>query len=311
MSGAPRLLHFVLVLLLASLLSFSLVELLPGDPAVAILGDQASPEQVQALREQLGLNQPLHRRYTQWLGRTLTGDLGRSHRTGEPVLKTLAQRLPVSVQLMLLAQLMALVMAVPLALLAAHRRHQWPDRLVSNLALLGLSIPTYVYAIGLISVFALGLGWLPASGYRNEQYSTLQVLALPALALALAETPVYLRVLRHDLLATLGMAHTQTLRANGLSQHRLLFKYALRPSAFTLITLVALNAGNLIAGAIIIESIFALPGMGRLLIEALYTRDIMLIQGAVVVAAITFVVLNLLADILSERLDPRRHGNAL
>ncbi len=309
MSGAPRLLHFALVLLLASGLSFSLVELLPGDPAIAILGDQASPAQVEALREQLGLNQPLVQRYAHWLTRTLSGDLGRSHRTGEAVITTLAQRLPVSIQLMLLAQLLALAMAVPLALYAAHKQHQWPDRLISNLALLGLSIPTYVYAIGLIAVFALGLGWLPASGYRSEQHATLQALLLPALALALAEMPVYLRMLRHDLVATLGMPHAQTLRANGLSQRRLLFKYALRPSAFTLITLVALNAGNLIAGAIIIESIFALPGMGRLLIEALYARDIMLIQGAVVVAAVTFVAMNLLADLLSERLDPRRRGD--
>lgn len=303
-----RLLHLSAVLLTVTLLTFLLLEWLPGDAAEALLGERATAEDVAALRAELGLDDPLPVRYARWLAGVATGDLGRSYRTGEPVAALLAERLPVSIELVLYAQALALAIAVPAAVLAARRRGGLFDRASAVGAFAAMSVPTYVYSLLLILVFALGVGWLPAAGYApwsEGLASHARSLVLPAFALALVEASLYLRVLRHDLIAVLGSEYVLAARARGLPERRVLAVHALRPASFSLLTLVGLSTGNLIGGAVIVENAFALPGMGRMLADAVYARDVPVIQGAVLVIAALYVLVHALVELGYRALDPR------
>jgi peptide/nickel transport system permease protein len=303
-----RLLHLGAVLLGVTVLAFALVELLPGDAAEALLGERATAADLAGARAELRLDDPLLVRYLRWLGGVASGDLGRSYHTGEPVLALLGQRLPVSVELVLYAQILALALAVPAAVLSAHRAGGWGDRLTGLCAFAAMSVPAYVYALLLILVFALELRWLPAAGYAPWQAGALEhlrSLALPALSLALVEAPLYLRVLRRDLIDVLGSDFVRAARARGLPARRVLAVHALKPAGFTLITLLGLSTGNLVGGAVIIETAFAVPGMGRTLADAVYARDVMVIQGAVLVIAAIYVLVHVLVELAYRRLDPR------
>ena len=311
---ARRFLYLVPVLVAVSLLTFLIASLLPGDLAYVILGDQATPEKVEALRHDMGLDQPIWWRYISWLGHVLEGDFGRSFRTGQTVLQAVSERLPVSLELMFLAEILGLAIGVPLAIACAVRSGSAFDRFMTGGAFGMLSIPTFLSAILLIYLFAVQLHWLPATGYvpfEEDPIANLRFFVLPALTLALAEWPGIMRVLRSDMIATLQEDYIALAKAKGLTSSRILFVHALKPSSLTLITITGINIGRLIGGAVIVETIFALPGIGRLLVSAISTRDLIILQGVVLVVAGGFVLMNFIVDMLYAVLDPRiRHGHA-
>jgi peptide/nickel transport system permease protein len=311
---ARRLLYLVPVLIAVSLLTFSIASLLPGDLAMTILADQATPENLAGLRRDMGLDQPVWQRYFIWLGHMLQGDFGRSFRTGQTVLQALAERLPVSIELMLLAQLGALTLGVPLAIVCAARSGGPFDRFMTGSAFAMLSVPTFLSAILLIYLFAVELRWLPATGYvpfTEDPLGNLRFFVLPSLTLALAEWPGIMRILRSDMIATLQEDYISLAKAKGLTPARILFVHALKPSSLTLVTITGINIGRLIGGALIVETIFALPGIGRLLVGAILTRDLIILQGVVLLVAAGFVIINFIVDLLYAVLDPRiRHGHA-
>jgi peptide/nickel transport system permease protein len=309
-----RLLYLVPVLLAVSLLTFLIASLLPGDLAYVILGDQATPEKVEALRRDMGLDQPIWWRYVIWLGNVMQGDFGRSFRTGQTVLQAVTERLPVSLELMLLAEIIGLAIGVPLAIACAVRAGSGFDRFMTGSAFGMLSVPPFLSAILLIYLFAVELRWLPATGYipfGEDPAGNLRCFVLPALTLALAEWPGIMRVLRSDMIATLQEDYIAMAKAKGLKPARILFVHALKPSSLTLVTITGINIGRLIGGTLIVETIFALPGIGRLLVGALYTRDLIILQGVVLFVACGFVLMNFVVDMCYAVLDPRiRHGRA-
>jgi peptide/nickel transport system permease protein len=311
---ARRLLYLVPVLVAVSLLTFLIASLLPGDLAYVILGDQATPEKVEALRHDMGLDQPIWWRYASWLGHVLQGDFGRSFRTGQTVLQAVTERLPVSLELMLLAELGALAIGIPLAIACAVRSGSAFDRFMTGSAFGMLSVPAFLSAILLIYLFAVELRWLPATGYvpfEEDPVGNLRSFLLPALTLALGEWPVLMRVLRSDMIATLQEDYIAMARAKGLKPSRILLVHALKPSSLTLVTVTGINIGRLIGGTVIVESIFALPGIGRLLLGAIFTRDLIILQGVVLFVALGYVLMNFIVDMLYAVLDPRiRHGHA-
>lgn len=309
-----RILAILPVLLAVSLLTFLIASLLPGDLAFVILGDQATPENLAALRHDMGLDQPLWWRYLSWLGHVLQGDLGRSFRTGQTVLQAVSERIPVSLELMLMAEFVGLLIGVPLAIACAARAGGAFDRFMTGSAFAMLSMPSFLVAILLIYLFAVELHWLPATGYvpfTEEPLANLRFFVLPALTLALAEWPGIMRVLRSDMIATLQEDYIALAKAKGLKPSRILFVHALKPSSLTLVTVTGINIGRLLGGTLIVESIFALPGIGRLLVGAIYTRDLVILQGVVLLVACGFVIVNFIVDMLYAVLDPRiRHGHA-
>jgi peptide/nickel transport system permease protein len=311
---ARRLLYLVPVLVAVSLLTFLIASLLPGDLAYVILGDQATPDKVAALRHDMGLDQPIWWRYLGWLGHVLEGNFGRSFRTGQTVLQAVAERLPVSFELMFLAELAALAIGIPLAIACAVRSGSAFDRFMTGSAFGMLSVPAFLSAILLIYLFAVELHWLPATGYvpfSEDPLGNLRCFVLPALTLALGEWPVLMRVLRSDMISTLQEDYIAMARAKGLKPSRILLVHALKPSSLTLVTVTGINIGRLMGGTVIVESVFALPGIGRLLLGAIYTRDLIILQGVVLCVAAGYVLMNFIVDMLYAVLDPRiRHGHA-
>ena len=311
---ARRFLYLVPVLVAVSLLTFLIASLLPGDLAYVILGDQATPEKVAALRHDMGLDEPIWWRYLSWLGHVLQGDFGRSFRTGQTVLQAVTERLLVSLELMMLAELGALAIGIPLAIACAVRSGSAFDRFMTGSAFGMLSVPAFLSAILLIYLFAVELRWLPATGYvpfAEDPLGNLRCFVLPALTLALGEWPVLMRVLRSDMISTLQEDYIAMARAKGLKPSRILLVHALKPSSLTLVTVTGINIGRLIGGTVIVESIFVLPGIGRLLLGAIYTRDLIILQGVVLFVAFGYVLMNFVVDMLYAVLDPRiRHGHA-
>jgi peptide/nickel transport system permease protein len=311
---ARRLLYLLPVLIAVSLLTFLIASLLPGDLAYTILADQATPENVAALRHDMGLDEPIWWRYLGWLGHVLEGDLGRSFRTGQTVLQALAERLPVSFELMLFAQIIALAIGVPLAIVCAARSGGPFDRFMTGTAFGMLSVPAFLSAILLIYLFAVELHWLPATGYvpfTEDPIGNLRFFVLPSLTLGLAEWPGIMRVLRSDMIATLQEDYITLAKAKGLKSSRILFVHALKPSSLTLITITGINIGRLMGGTVIVETIFALPGIGRLVVGAIGTRDLIILQGTVLCIACGYVLMNFIVDMLYAVIDPRiRHGHA-
>jgi peptide/nickel transport system permease protein len=290
------------------------VELLPGDPAIAVLGPDADPAQIAALRTQLGLDRALPMRYLDWLGGAVTGDLGTSIRTGQEVAAAIGARLPVTLELLLLSQILALALAVPVAVLAAARPGSVVDRLVTGVSSVVLGLPPFVLGLLLILFLSVELRLLPATGYAppgEGLAANLSSMALPVLTIALGEAVVYLRVLRADLLATLSESFIDVARAKGLPEPQVMLRHALQPSSLALVTVIGLNAGRLLGSAVIIESMFALPGVGRLLVDAIAARDYTVVQGAALLIALAYVVLNVAVDVLYGLIDPRiRYGHA-
>lgn len=292
-----------------SFFTFMLVSLLPGDPAVMILGaGGVSPEAVAQLRLELGLDRPLLIRYFDWLGSALSGDLGRSPMTGQSVTDAILSRLPVTVQLGVMAIAIALVLAIPLAMVSAYFAGSRLDRSISGAGFALMSVPGFMMAIFLILIFAVGLGWFPATGWIPFSVSpaaNLRSAILPAMSLAMIELALYMRLLRTDLIDTLQQDYITLARAKGLPNWLILTRHALRPSSFSLMTVVGLQLGGVISGAIIVEEIFALPGVGRLLYQSILQRDLLMVQGIVLFIATAYVVVNFLVDLCYSLLDPR------
>ncbi|WP_328189049.1 ABC transporter permease [Marinobacter sp. OP 3.4] len=303
-----RLMHLLAVLAIVSVATFLMLELLPGNLADSFLHENASEAEVAAIERDLGLDKPLVERFMDWAGNALRGDLGESPVSGEPISAAIAERLPVTLQLLLYAQLLSLAIALPLGILAGYREGSTLDRVISGGALGSLAMPHFVWGILLILLLSIWLDWLPATGYvpfLESPPGNLMSLFLPALTLAMVEAPVYLRLLRSDVASTLREDYIVVARAKGLGDRQILLRHALRPSSFTLITLMGINIGNLIGGSVIVESLFALPGVGRYLVEGVIRRDFFTVQGVVLVIAVAFVLVNLLVDLAYNLLDPR------
>lgn len=298
----------VAVLIAVSALAFLLLSLLPGDPTVAILGTNATPGARAQLRSTLGLDANLGSQYVHYLGRVITGDLGHSYLNGQPVSQAISQRLPATAELLVLAQLLALALAVPLAVLAARHPGGLLDRLSTGVSFGLLSVPYFIIGVLLVLLFAVKLQVLPATGYISffsDPAGNLRSMLLPAVTLGLGETAGYLRLMRGDLLATLREDFVTVARAKGLPERQVLLRHVLRPSTFSLITLVGLNTGRLIGGAFIIEYLFAIPGIGQLSLNSIYSRDYLMVQGTVLVVAVGYVLVNFAVDLLYTALDPR------
>jgi peptide/nickel transport system permease protein len=285
------------------------IALIPGDPARAILGPKnATPAGVRAVRHELGLDEPLPARYARWLGKAVRGDLGTSYVTHQTVTSQIGDRLPVTFELMLVSQLIALALAIPLAMVAAARSGRAIDHAVSAGGLALLSVPSFVVGVALIAIVAVRLGWLPATGFvpfADDPIENLRTIVLPSIALAAGSIGIYQRVLRRDLVATLGEDFVTLARAKGLAPRQVFVRHALRPSSLSLITVTGLNVAGLMGGAVVIETLFALPGLGRLLVDAINARDYVLVQGITVFVAVTYLLINALVDLAYGLIDPR------
>lgn len=305
-----RLLHLLMVLLGVSFLVFMLLDLMPGDPAEIIVASSAnpSPEAYEEIRRALGLDQPLMLRYLQWLGAAVTGDLGVSFRTGQGIGDAIAERLPVTLELLVLAEVISLAIAIPLAVMSARRRDTAFDKAIAFVAFGLQSTPNFVVALVLIVVLAVNFGIFPAIGFvpiSEGLGENLRSLAIPALALSSALIPLYLRVLRNEVIRTLQEDFILMARAVGLKSRTVLFRYALKPSMPTLVTVVGINIGTLIGGTLIIELISGLPGIGTLLYTGINNRDFVMVQGIILFVAAAYVIANFLVDMLYTILDPR------
>jgi peptide/nickel transport system permease protein len=307
-----RLLTAIPVLWLVTALTFVVMNVLPGNAARQLLGAEATPEQVRQLTVQLGLDKPLLTRYWDWLTGVLTGDLGRSLGTGQPVTAIFAVRLPVTLELVAYAMVVSLVLTVPVALLAARRPRGLADRLSMAVSMTGLSVAHYVLALLLVMVFAVYLPIFPAIGFvplGESVAGNIRSLTLPAIAIGFPLFCFYTRLLRGDLLDQLREDYVVTARAKGVGTWWVLIRHALRNSLFGLITIVGLNLGTLVGATVVIEQIFALPGIGQELIQAINNRDIVEVEAIVLFLAVAVVLANLITDILYAVLDPRiRYG---
>ena len=300
------------VLLLVSFLTFCLTKLLPGDPVNAILGPQASdPQAVAALREELGLDQSFFAQYGDYVHGVVTElDLGQAYSSGFEVRELLGSRLPATIELVLLAQVVSLLIAVPLALFSAYRAGSTADRAITAGAFGLLSVPSFAMAVLLVYLFAIQLGWLPAVGFERITGpeglgGNLRSVVLPVAVLAAGLTAVYTRVLRSDLISTLQEDFMLMARSKGLPTWHLLVRHALRPSSLSLLTVFGINFGTLIGGSVIVEYYFAIPGIGQMAIESISKRDYLAVQGVVLVVAAAFVLVNFAVDLLYSVLDPR------
>jgi peptide/nickel transport system permease protein len=295
-----RVLLTIPVLLGVATLVFSLIHLVPGDPAQAMLGDGASPQDIAELRTNLGLDRPLPAQYASFLQSAITGDLGTSFRTGQPVTRMIAERVPATAELALAAMSVAILLAIPLGIVAAVRRNTLADHAAMTFSLAGISIPNFWLGPLLAIVFAVELGWLPVSGR-----GTVAHLILPAVSLGLALSAILARMTRASLLEELGELYVRAARARGASPTAAVLGHALRNSLIPLVTIVALQFGAVLTGAVITETIFAWPGIGRLLIQSIGFRDYPMVQGCILLIAVTYVTVNLVTDVMYGVLDPR------
>lgn len=294
--------------LLASIVVFSALLAVPGDPAEIILGLNASPEALQALRTRLNLDQPAHERYLAWLGGVARGDFGESINYQRPVGALIVDRLEVSVPLAIGAALVACALALPLGIFAARRRGSAADPLVTTLSQVGAAVPSFWLGLLLILLFAVELRWLPAGGFvpwDRDPWGAVRSLILPVLALGLGQAAVMTRMTRAAMVDVFQMDYIRTARAKGLAEPRVVYVHALRNAMVTLVTILGLSLANVFIGSIIIEQVFALPGMGRLALTAIGTRDFPLLQGEILVYATTIVMLSFLVDVSYALLDPR------
>jgi peptide/nickel transport system permease protein len=314
---AKRAVQLAAVLLIVSFFTFLLVRLLPGDPTDAIIPFGTESQKAQ-LREDLGLDQGFFEQYWEYLKGLLSGDLGHQYSTGRPVTDLINQSLPVSLQLMIYAQFLALAFAIPLGILAAYRNGTRTDRSINTSAFGLLALPNFVLALLLSYFIGAELKWLPTGGYAPgwldqffdptrtpEMAEHIEYMILPAFALAVGQVAIYMRLLRSDMIATLQENFITMAKAKGISNRRILWRHALRPSSLTLLTVAGLNVGTLIGGAIVVEVIFQIPGMGLKIFQAISAREYVELQSYIVVIAVLFVLVNFIVDFLYAVLDPR------
>ena len=307
---AKRLLAAIPVLFGLTLIVFLIMALIPGDPATAILGNFATPENVARLNAQLGLDKPLPQRYLIWLGNLFQGDLGRSFALNRPVLDEVLERFQATLILAGAALLLCSIFGLLAGIVSAVRQFGWADRIVTLLVLIGISTPSFFLGLLLILFFAVDLRWFPASGMYaiyggGDLPDLLYHLVMPAVTLAAVATGVIARLTRTAMLEVLRQDYIRTARAKGLSERRVIYRHAFKAALVSVIPVIGIQAGFVLGGAVYIETVFQWPGIGAMLVNAISTRDILLVQGGVLVVAASYVLFNLAADVIQSTLDPR------
>ncbi|MEW9920436.1 ABC transporter permease [Marimonas sp. MJW-29] len=303
-----RILASIPVMGFVALFVFLLLRLTPGDPAAIIAGDTATPEQLEAIRDSLGLNDPMLVQFFDWIIRLLQGDFGTSIQSREPVLKLIADRMEPTISLALTTIVLSVVIAVPLGVIAAWKHGTLIDRFVMLLSVLGFSIPVFVIGYLMISLFSMQLGWFPVQGFRpigNGAGDFFHRIALPTLTLTLLYIALIARITRTSMLEILGEDYIRTARAKGLPEVRVLMRHALRNCSVPIITVIGIGFALIISGVVVTESVFNLPGLGRLTVDAVLARDYPVIQAVILLASLIYVIVNLLIDISYVLLDPR------
>lgn len=303
-----RLLLAIPTLLIISIFVFSLQKLLPGDPVLAMAGEDRSPQMLELLREKYRLNDPVIYQYGYWLAGALKGDLGISLRTNQEVTTLIAEKLPVTVQLAIMSILFALLIGVPMGILAAVKKNTATDLIANFVALCGLSIPNFWFGIMLILLISVKLGWLPASGYApffDDPLNSLKTMIMPAFVLGNALAATLMRHTRSSMLSVLSADYIRTARAKGLSESAVILQHSFRNALLPIVTVTALLFGELLAGAVLTEQIFTIPGFGKLIVDAVFNRDYAVVQGIVLCTAAGFILMNLVADVLYVLLNPR------
>ncbi len=303
-----RLLQIVPTLILVSMLIFGLQQLLPGDPALIMAGEERDPQVLQQIREQYRLNEPIPVQYFYWMKGVLAGNLGESMRLKASVGSLVAEKLPVTLQLAGMALLIAICIGIPAGIISAVKKETWWDYAANLFALWGLSTPNFWLGILMIFLFSVTLGWLPASGYvrlGEDWKMSLATTIMPAFVLGNALAAVLMRHTRSAMLQAMGADYVRTARAKGLAEGRVVLKHALRNAMTPVITLLALDFGTLLSGAVLTEQIFTIPGFGKLIVDSVFNRDYAVVQGVVLVTATTYISLNLLADIAYVLVNPR------
>jgi peptide/nickel transport system permease protein len=303
-----RLLVAIPTLLIISIFVFSLQKLLPGDPVLAMAGEERDPAVLEMLREKYRLNDPIPIQYVNWLGGVMQGDLGISLRTNQPVLELIGEKLPVTIQLAIMSMIFAFAIGVPMGILAAVKKNTVLDYVASIVALSGLSVPNFWLGIMLILLVSVNLGWLPASGYESifvDPVRSLQTMIMPSFVLGTALAATLMRHTRSAMLSVLSADYIRTARAKGLSPREVILSHSFRNALLPVVTLSALLFGELLAGAVLTEQIFTIPGFGKLIVDAVFNRDYAVVQGVVMCTAVGFILMNLIADILYVLLNPR------
>lgn len=303
-----RLLVAIPTLLIISIFVFSLQKLLPGDPILAMAGEERDPAMLEFLREKYHLNDPIVVQYFSWLGGILTGDFGISLRTNQPVLELIGQKLPVTIQLASMALFFAAVIGIPMGILAAVKKNTWIDYVSNIVALSGLSIPNFWLGIMLILLVSVKLGWLPASGYESifvDPVRSLQTMVMPAFVLGSALAATLMRHTRSAMVGVMSADYIRTARAKGLTPRAVILSHSFRNALLPVVTLLALLFGELLAGAVLTEQIFTIPGFGKMTVDAVFNRDYAVVQGIVLCTAVGFILMNLLADVAYVLLNPR------
>jgi peptide/nickel transport system permease protein len=306
-----RLLQIIPTLILVSMLIFGLQQLLPGDPALIMAGEERDPLVLQQIREQYRLNEPIPVQYFYWMKGVLAGNLGESMRLKSSVGSLVAEKLPVTLQLAGMALLIAICIGIPAGIVSAVKKETWWDYGANLFALWGLSTPNFWLGILMIFLFSVTLGWLPASGYvrlGEDWKQSLATTIMPAFVLGNALAAVLMRHTRSAMLQAMGADYVRTARAKGLAEGRVVLKHALRNAMTPVITLLALDFGTLLSGAVLTEQIFTIPGFGKLIVDSVFNRDYAVVQGVVLVTATTYITLNLLADIAYVLVNPRLRG---
>lgn len=303
-----RVLVAIPTLLIISIFVFSLQKLLPGDPVLALAGEDRDPQTIEYLREKYHLNDPVPVQYIRWVGDALQGDLGISLKTNQPVLKLIGDKLPVTIQLAIMSIFFAFLIGIPMGILAAVKKNTALDYIANVVALSGLSIPNFWLGIMLILLVSVKLGWLPASGYRpffDDPLLSIETMLMPAFVLGNALAATLMRHTRSAMLSVLSADYIRTARAKGLSEWAVVLEHSFRNAVLPIVTLSALLFGELLAGAVLTEQIFTIPGFGKLIVDAVFTRDYAVVQGVVLCTAVSFIVMNLVADVLYVLLNPR------
>lgn len=303
-----RLLIAIPTILLISIFVFFLQKLLPGDPVLALAGEDRNPEILEFLREKYRLNDPLYMQYFHWIGKALQGDLGMSLRTRQTVLELLGQKLPVTLQLATMALIIAVMIGIPAGIISAYHKGTWIDWLANIVALSGLSVPNFWLGIMMILLVSVKLGWLPASGYQpffEDPLQSIRTMLMPAFVLGTGLAATLMRHTRSAMLGVLQSDYVRTARAKGLVERTVVIKHAMRNALIPIVTVVTLLFGELLAGAVLTEQIFTIPGFGKLVVDAVFNRDYAVVQGIVLCTAIAFILMNILADALYRVLNPR------
>ncbi|MBL8689199.1 MAG: ABC transporter permease [Rhodospirillaceae bacterium] len=306
-----RLLISVPTIVFVSIVVFGLQLLLPGDPALALAGEERDPQVIAELRRMYHLDEPIWRQYLIWVGNVLNGNLGESIRLKMPVGELVAAKLPVTMQLASMAILIAICIGIPMGIISAVKKETLLDYGANVVALSGISVPSFWLGIMMILLFSVNLGWLPASGFVKPSESlsqNLQTMIMPAIVLSSVTTAIFMRHTRSAMLAVLRSDYVRTARAKGLREPRVVFRHALRNAIIPVVTLGAIQLGELMSGAVLTEQIFTIPGFGKLIVDAVFNRDYAVVQGVVLCTATGFIFLNLCADLIYFLVNPRMRG---